>query len=79
MNCLELQQTYTDCYSLAAYYCRTFYEKGGVCTYVHESLNFASIDLKIYCKDRDFEVCALKLYLNFKSVSYNIYSSIRKF
>jgi hypothetical protein len=32
MNLLELQQTYIDSYKLGANYCRTVYEKGGVCT-----------------------------------------------
>jgi hypothetical protein len=65
---LELQQTYTDSYKLGANYCRTFYENGGVCTYIHKSLNFVNINLKKYCKDKDFEVCAIKLYLNSKRV-----------
>jgi hypothetical protein len=34
---------------------------------VHKSLKFVSIDGKYY-KEKDFEACALKLYLNFKSV-----------
>jgi hypothetical protein len=32
---------------------------------VHKSLNFGNIDLEIYCIEKDFEVCALKLNLNF--------------
>jgi hypothetical protein len=68
MNLLELQQTYIDCYELGANYCRTFYEKGGVCTYIHKSLNFVNIDFKKYCKDKDFEVCTIKLYLNSEGV-----------
>jgi hypothetical protein len=53
---------------------------------VHKSLNFVTIDEK-RCKEKDFEACALKLYLNFKSVYFvtiyrapsgNFYSFITK-
>jgi hypothetical protein len=40
------------------------YEKGGACIYLHTSLNFVKIDLNKYCKDKDFEVCAVKLNLS---------------
>jgi hypothetical protein len=43
-------------------------EKGGVCIFVHKSLNFLSINLSRYCEDQDIEVCALKL----ESVFLNI-------
>jgi hypothetical protein len=66
MNLLELQQANIDSYKLGANYCRTLYEKGGVCTYIHKSLKFVNIDLKKYCKVKDFEVCAVKLNLNSK-------------
>jgi hypothetical protein len=68
MNHVELQQTYTDSYNLGASYCRTSYTKGGVCTYVHRSLIFVSIGLEKHFKVKHFEACALKLYLNFKSI-----------
>lgn len=68
LNQLELQETYICSCNLGANYFRILYKKGGVCTYVHKSLNFVSIDLKKCCKDKDFEACTLKLCLNFKSV-----------
>ena len=61
----ELQQTFIDSYTLGAYFCRTSYAKGGVRTYMHKSLNFENISLKIYCIEKDFEVCALKLIPDF--------------
>jgi hypothetical protein len=64
MNLLELQQSNIDSYKLGANYCRTSYEKGGVCIYLHKSLKFVNIDLKKYCKDKDVEVCAVKLNLS---------------
>jgi exonuclease III len=67
MNHLELQQTFFDNYKLGASYCRTLYEKGGVCIFVEESLKYVKIDLEKYCKDKEFEVCAIKFHFNTKS------------
>jgi hypothetical protein len=65
MNWEELQQTFIDDYNMGAYFCRTSYSNGGVCTYVHKCLNLENIDLETYCIEKDFEVCALKLNPNF--------------
>jgi len=67
MNHLELQQTFFDNYKLGVSYCRTLYEKGGVCLFVQESLRYVRIDLEKYCKNKDFEVCAIKIHINMKS------------
>jgi exonuclease III len=67
MNDLELQQAFLDNYKLGVSYCRTLYEKRGVCIFVQESLRYVRTDLENYCKDKDFEVCAIKIYLNTKS------------
>ena len=67
MNHLELQQTFLDSYNLGVSYCRTSYEKEGVCRFVQESLRYVSIDLEKYCKDKGFEVCAIKIYLKTRS------------
>ena len=68
MNHLELQQTFFDIYKLGASYCRTLYEKGGVsCIFVQESLRCVRIDLEKYCKNKDFEVCVIKIHFNAKS------------
>ena len=44
------------------------YEMGGVCIYVQESLNYMRLDLEKYCQDNNFEVCAIKINLDMKSV-----------
>lgn len=67
MNPSELQQTFLGNYKLGASYCRTSYEKGGICIYVQESLSFVKIDLEKYCKDKDLEICAIKISFNSKS------------
>jgi len=69
INHLELQQTCLDNYKLGVSYCRTLYKKGGVCILVQESLRYVRIDLEKNCKDKDFKVCAIKIYLNTKSAN----------
>jgi len=41
---------------------------GGVYIYVQESLNYVRLDLEKYCQDTNFEVCAIKIHLDTKSV-----------
>jgi len=66
MNHLELQQTFIDNYKLGVSYCRILYEKRGVCIFVQEGLRYVKINMENQCKDKDFEVCAFKIYLNIK-------------
>ena len=68
MKYLELQRSHFDNYKLGGSYCRTMYEMGGVCIYVQESLNYVRLDLEKYCQDKNFEVCAIKIHLDTKSV-----------
>ena len=53
-------------YKLGVSYCRTLYKKGGVCIFVQEGLRYVKINMENQCKDKDFEVCAFKIYLNIK-------------
>jgi len=65
---LELHKSHFDNYKLGASYCRTMYKMGGVCIYVQESLNYTRLDLEKHCQDKNFEVCAIKIHLDTKSV-----------
>jgi hypothetical protein len=58
---LEFQQTLLDGYNFGAGYSRSLYAKGGVCILVQEGLKFTSIELAMYCKDKDFVFGAVKL------------------
>jgi len=69
MNYLELQQTFFDNYKLGASYCRNSYEKGGVCIFVQENIRYVNLNLQKYSKDKDFEACAKKIYLNNRQAS----------
>jgi len=35
----------------------------GVCIYVHESLQTSNMEVQQYCKEKDLEVCSVRLYL----------------
>ena len=50
-------------YRLIANFCRTTHRYGGVCVYVHESLQASSLEILKYCTEKDLEVCSVRLYL----------------
>ena len=60
----ELQLVTINKYNLAATFCRITYAKGGICMYVHKGLEIISTDIENYCKEKDFEACAIKPNLN---------------
>jgi len=59
----ELDQINIDGYNPGAAYCRQNIKRGGVCIFVRNNLNYTNIDLSVYCKNQDIEICALKLEL----------------
>jgi len=61
LNIMEINYVNIENYALGAKFCRALYKKGGVAIYVHNSLKFKNIDLSKYCKEKDFEICAVKL------------------
>jgi hypothetical protein len=65
----ELNQINVDGYKLGATYCRQVVNRGGVCIFVRNNLNYTNIDLSAYCKDQDIEVCALNLELTSSNLS----------
>jgi len=64
MNVLECSHINMAGYTAGAQFCRVRHEKGGVIIYVHNNLKFTNIDLSVYCKEKDFETCAIKLTIN---------------
>ena len=59
----EINNTNLDQYTLGASFCRKKYKCGGVCIYICKYFQFSTINLENYCKEKDFEICALKLNL----------------
>ena len=56
-------------YYLGAKFCRIVHRSGGVCIYIHESIQSSNIETQNYCKEKDFEACAVKLHLPTGGVS----------
>ena len=54
----EIDITNIPNYKLGAKYCRTKLKNGGVTIYIHDSLNFTTINLQKYTKEQDLEICA---------------------
>ena len=63
LNILEKSHVNIESYTIGAQFCRALYERG-VIIYVHSSLKFTNIDLSEYCKEKDIEICAVKLNIN---------------
>jgi hypothetical protein len=57
-------------YTLGASFCRQTYSHGDVCVFVPKNIQFYTIDLDQYNKEKDHEICALKL--NILSNSFTI-------
>ena len=55
-----------DSYTIGANYCRTNSQGGGSMIYVLNGLKFTNVDLKDLCKEKDIEVCAVKINVNSK-------------
>jgi hypothetical protein len=51
-------------YKHGAKFCRNLFKKGGVCVFIHESIQFTNINLAKFCKEKDLEVCVVKLYIS---------------
>ena len=50
-------------YNLGAKFCRNTFCTGGVCIFTHETIQCTNINLSKFCKEKDLEICALKLHL----------------
>ena len=63
-------------HKLGASFCREVYKNGRVYIYIHESLQFCIIDVLKFCKEKDLEVCFVKVYLPEGTIGIiNLYKS----
>jgi len=60
---LEIDMMSIENCKLGAKFCRHQYKNGGVCIFVHESIDFNTIPTHHICKEKDLEICAVKLNL----------------
>ena len=52
-------------YNLIAKFCRNTFKKGGVCNFTHETIQCSSINLSKFCREKDLEIRAIELHLQF--------------
>jgi len=57
----EIDNLPIDQFKLGSKFCRHEFKNEWVCIFVHEDLDFFSISLDKYCKEKDIEVCAVRL------------------
>jgi hypothetical protein len=57
----EIDNLPIDQFQLGSRFCRQDLKNGEVCIFVREDFDFVSITLDKYCKEKDIEVCALRL------------------
>ena len=57
----EIDNLPIDHFKLGSKFCRHEFKNGGVCIFIHKDLEFFSISLDKYCKEKDTEVCAVRL------------------
>ena len=50
-------------YKIGTKFCRQQYKNGGLCICVHESIDLGAISTPHICKEKDFEICAVKINL----------------
>jgi exonuclease III len=63
-------------YSLATTFCRQTFKQGGVCIFISNKICFNVINLDQFIKEKDFDICALKICLLNNSFTINcIYRS----
>jgi exonuclease III len=63
-------------YSLGAKFCRNTFKNGGVRIFTYEFIQFTNINLDKFCKEKDLDICAVKLHLSsFKVCIITIYRS----
>jgi len=49
--------------SLGAIFCRNSFKNGGVSIFTHTSIQSTNMNLNNFCKEKDLEICAVKLHL----------------
>jgi len=57
----EITSINLDQYKLGAFFCRQKFKGGGVSIYISQFLQCSLINLEKYCKEKDLEICALKI------------------
>jgi len=74
----EIDNLPIDHFKLGSKYCRHEFKKWGGGIFIHEDLEFFSVSLDKYCKEKDIEICAIKLNVTLKQlIILAIYRSLQ--
>jgi exonuclease III len=65
LNMKEIETIRLPNYNLNTKFCRNMFKKGGVCIFTHETIHCSEINLNKFCKEKDLEICATELHLQF--------------
>jgi len=72
----EIANVNVDQYTLGTQFCRQTYKQGGVCIYVSNDIQFSTINLEQHDREKDLEICALKMrILSYSFIIICIYRS----
>ena len=63
----EISNVNLSQFYLGASFCRRTYSRGSVCIFVTKNMQFYIINLDQYNKEKEFEICALKLHISSNS------------
>ena len=64
----ELENMPLDQYALGAKFCRKTHKCGGVCILIQDSLHFTNINMNKFSKEKDIEICAVKIHAPSSSI-----------
>jgi hypothetical protein len=59
----EIDTVALTSYSLGAKFCRNTFKNVGVCVFTYESIQFTNINIDKFWKEKNLEICAVKLHL----------------
>ena len=64
----QIEKTLIPNYILSAHFCRNIFKKGGVCIFTHKMIHYTTLNLTKFCKEKDLEVCATELHLQYHKI-----------
>ena len=61
MRIVEIDNINLYQYTLGAKYCRQKFEQGSVSIFIRKDINYSTIDLDKFSKEKDFEICTINI------------------
>jgi exonuclease III len=73
MSLDEINSFHLNQYILGSQFCRHNFKHGGVAIFISTDLQFSTVDLSNYVKEKDLEICAIKIKIE-KSITIVAYT-----